>query len=136
MNPNSAGPEANMELPKPVTTPEKKSGEPKVEVASPAGVEKGGANQAAQAAPLMPTQDAASMALPSSATSATQAPAVPLTANIPAEDVDLIEKEWVNRAKDIVERTKNDPYVQNKEVNKLKAEYTEKRINKKLKLAD
>lgn len=53
-----------------------------------------------------------------------------------ADDVDLIEKEWVVRAKDIVERTKNDPHLQNKEMHKFKAEYIKKRYNKELKLGD
>jgi hypothetical protein len=60
------------------------------------------------------------------------------TNNAPAfaDDVDLIEKEWVVRAKDIVERTKNDPHLQNKEMNKFKAEYVKKRYNKELKLGE
>lgn len=53
-----------------------------------------------------------------------------------ADDVDLIEKEWVARAKDIVERTKNDPHLQNKEINKFKAEYIKKRYNKEVKVSD
>ena len=53
-----------------------------------------------------------------------------------ADDADLIEKEWVNKAKEIVEKTKADPYQQNKEVNKVKADYLKKRYNKELKLAE
>jgi hypothetical protein len=34
------------------------------------------------------------------------------TNDLPARDTDLIEKEWVIKAKAIVERTKNDPYEQ------------------------
>lgn len=47
-----------------------------------------------------------------------------------ADDTDLIEKEWVDKAKQIVEQTKNDPYVQNQEMNKLKTDYIKKRYNK------
>lgn len=40
-----------------------------------------------------------------------------------AEDADLIEKEWVTRAKLIVSKTKDDPREQNKEISKFKADY-------------
>ena len=50
-----------------------------------------------------------------------------------ADDTDLIEKEWVLKAKEIVNRTKDDPYVQNKEVNRMKADYMKKRYNKEIK---
>ena|SRR3990167_2179931 len=52
-----------------------------------------------------------------------------------ADDVDLIEKEWVEKAKSIVNSTKNDPYVQNNELNKVKAEYLKARFNKEVKIA-
>lgn len=55
---------------------------------------------------------------------------------LPAEDGDLIEKAWVQKAKDIVERTKNDPYNQNREINKVKKEYIQKRYQKDVKLSD
>ncbi len=51
-----------------------------------------------------------------------------------ADDVDLIEKEWVERAKAIVAQTKNDPYVQNREMNKVKADYMMKRYHKEIKV--
>jgi len=53
-----------------------------------------------------------------------------------ADDTDLIEKEWVNKAKAIVERTKNDPHTQNKEMTKIKADYLKKRYNKDIKLPE
>ena len=52
------------------------------------------------------------------------------TAHLVAEDADLIEKEWVQKAKDIVAQTHGDPYRQNKEINKIKADYIKKRYNK------
>lgn len=55
---------------------------------------------------------------------------------VAAEHSDLIEKEWVSKAKEIVERTKSDPYIQNKEMSKVKAEYIKRRYNKDLKLSD
>lgn len=56
------------------------------------------------------------------------------TSHLIADDVDLIEKEWVNKAKEIVERTKSDPYIQNKQMNQVKADYLKKRYNKDLKI--
>jgi hypothetical protein len=51
-----------------------------------------------------------------------------------AEDVDLIEKEWVEKAKHIVAQTKNDPREQNLEMSKLKADYMKKRYDKDLEI--
>lgn len=53
-----------------------------------------------------------------------------------ADDTDLIEKEWVIRAKAVVEQTKTDPYLQNRELNKVKAEYIKKRYNKDVKVSE
>jgi hypothetical protein len=53
-----------------------------------------------------------------------------------ADDADLIEKEWVLKAKQIVEETKNDPYAQNQEMNRMKADYIKKRYNKEVKLEE
>ncbi|MDQ5913977.1 MAG: hypothetical protein QG623_596 [Patescibacteria group bacterium] len=51
-----------------------------------------------------------------------------------AEDKDDIEKEWVNKAKKIVEQTKTDPYLQERAVSRLQADYMKKRFNKDVKL--
>lgn len=63
-----------------------------------------------------------------------QAPAKPTTANIPvpdeAADSDLIEKEWVERAKQIVEHTKSDPHEQQRAITQMKADYLKKRYDK------
>lgn len=53
-----------------------------------------------------------------------------------ADDSDLIEKEWVVRAKSLVNQTKDNPYIQNKEINKVKAEYIKKRYNKDIKVSE
>lgn len=53
-----------------------------------------------------------------------------------ADDADLIEKEWVMKAKAIVAQTAHDPNVQSKEVGKVKAEYLKKRYNKQLKIEE
>lgn len=51
-----------------------------------------------------------------------------------ADDTDLIEKEWVEKAKALVNKTKNDPYTQNKEISKFKASYIKRRYNKDIQL--
>lgn len=53
-----------------------------------------------------------------------------------ADDADLIEKEWVQKAKDIIAETQNDPHLQSKELNIFKADYMQKRYNKVLKLSE
>ncbi len=53
-----------------------------------------------------------------------------------ADDTDLIEKEWVSKAKQIVEQTKADPHVQNNEMNKVRVDYLKKRYNKEVKLIE
>ncbi len=52
-----------------------------------------------------------------------------------ADDADVIEKEWVSRAKAIVNNTRDNPSAQSKELGKFKAEYIKKRFNKDIKTA-
>jgi hypothetical protein len=49
-----------------------------------------------------------------------------------AKDDDLIEKEWVDRAKRIVAETKSDPHQQEEEVNRLQVDYMKKRFGREL----
>ncbi len=60
----------------------------------------------------------------------------PKTAKLPAADSDLIEKQWVDKAKEIVAETKSDPYKQKHEMSKAKADYVQKRFKKTLKTDD
>ncbi len=64
------------------------------------------------------------------------APMSSLTGQLIADDADLIEKEWVLKAKAIVMHTKDDPHKQNIEMNKVKADYLKKRYNKDLKTSE
>lgn len=50
------------------------------------------------------------------------------------DDGDLIEKEWVNKAKQIVDHNRNDPYKQSEELTVFRADYMKKRYNKNIKL--
>lgn len=43
---------------------------------------------------------------------------------------DVIERQWVDKAKAIVAQTKDDPHVQNSQMSQVKAEYIQKRFNK------
>lgn len=51
-----------------------------------------------------------------------------------AEDSDLIEKEWVIKAKHIVDQTKDNPRLQNQQITRLKADYMKRRYSKDLKV--
>lgn len=82
-----------------------------------------------QAQSTIPPLDPTQLGNSATASSTTSMPAI-------ADDNDLIEKEWVVKAKEIVEKTKADPHEQNKEMNKVRADYLKKRYNKDLKLSE
>ncbi len=64
-----------------------------------------------------------------SGASATDAPLV-------ANDDDLIEKEWVDKAKKIITETRDDPHRREREVGKLQVDYLKKRYGKDLGASD
>jgi len=84
----------------------------------------------------------ASDAAASASTAATVAqPAAPVQAPIDpvappsstplvAADEDLIEKEWVDKAKEIIQQTKDDPHARTAKVNELQRDYLQKRYGK------
>lgn len=81
-------------------------------------------NLGAQAAPPVPQV-------------APQAPPVPITPDsaglntpIVAADEDLIEKEWVDKAKEIIQQTAGDPHARTEKVNELQRSYLQKRYGK------
>ena len=49
-----------------------------------------------------------------------------------ASDSNVIEKEWITKAKSIVSKTADDPYQQQHQVSKLMAEYILKRYGRKI----
>ena len=51
-----------------------------------------------------------------------------------AGDDDLIEKEWVEKAKRVIAETKHDPHMQEQAVSRLQADYLQKRYNKTVKI--
>jgi hypothetical protein len=44
-----------------------------------------------------------------------------------------IDEEWVNKAREVVERTHTDPYVQSRELGRVKAQYIKAKYNKNIK---
>ena len=75
--------------------------------------------------PAAPARDDSQMAVSS-----------PKTAKLPAADGNLIEKQWVTKAKEIVAETKSDPYKQKNEISKAKADYIQKRFKKTIRTDD
>jgi len=54
-----------------------------------------------------------------------------------AEDQDTsFDEEWVAKAHQVISRTHNDPYMQSKELSKLKAQYIKARYNKDIKVSE
>lgn len=49
-----------------------------------------------------------------------------------AADDDLIEKEWVDKAKRIIAETRDDPYKREQEVSRLQADYLRKRYGREI----
>ena len=52
-----------------------------------------------------------------------------------ADDVDVLEKEWVNKAKVIVDQTRQDPYEQERQAIRLQASYLKKRYGKEIRMS-
>ncbi|HTH71806.1 MAG TPA: hypothetical protein VL737_00390 [Candidatus Pristimantibacillus sp.] len=60
----------------------------------------------------------------------------PMTQSAPAGSDDDIDREWVDRAREIVEKTKGDPFAQSQELSKFKAEYLKNRHNRDTKAGE
>ena len=97
-----------------------------------ASPEQGGSQPPAAPVAVIPQPAAAA---PTSASDDTQG-AAPKPQAVPLDDnaADDLDKEWVNKAKMIVEKTKDDPYVQSNEISKAKADYLKIRYNKHIKV--
>ncbi len=102
------------------------------------GIEKGAERKEQAAEAGAHAADAATFAAPASVpvqpavvpqpdptqdTSATNSPLV-------AADEDLIEKEWVDKAKEIIQHTKDDPHTRTQKVNELQRDYLQKRYGR------
>jgi hypothetical protein len=96
-------------------------------------------NQGSYAAPpaaSTPIQDSSSLPTLGQLPAPNPAANPVLDTGLIADEADLIEKEWVDKAKAIVANTKDDPHLQNKEMSKVKAQYLKTRYNKDLKLSE
>jgi hypothetical protein len=60
------------------------------------------------------------------------APPTPVASSTPAiaEDVDVIEKEWVDKAREVVEKTAGDPHAEEEGIEDLQIDYMKKRYGK------
>lgn len=120
--PPSAGAEGMPALPALDTRLEK--GQVRVEQAAEAGARVSDATATAMATaaavPVVPPVPVAPTPPPASGS------ATPLV----AADEDLIEKEWVDKAKEILEQTKDDPHARTQKVNELQRDYLQKRYGK------
>jgi hypothetical protein len=96
-----------------------------------AGGQPGQMPQIGQAPPTSPAQPGAQMSAPApqiDVDGTTQAVNAPVL-----DDGDLIEKEWVNKAKQIVEKNRNDPHKQSEQLTAFRADYMKKHFNKDIK---
>ena len=89
------------------------------------------AAQAGAAMPVIPMPIQPQLPVAPQGSAVPHSPTASLQAS---DDNDLIEKEWVNKAKQIVERTRDDPYKQSEALTVVKVDYMKKRYNKTLKL--
>jgi hypothetical protein len=137
MNPSSG---ESLNLPPPVTEqqplpqPGHEAGPPAPETGSRGAEKAAGTAQPAAAmpaAPAMPISPLSPPAGPQTGVTGTTNIAVPIT----ADDTDLIEKEWVTKAKQIVERNRDDPHKQSEELTVFRADYLQKRYNKTIKVS-
>jgi hypothetical protein len=55
-----------------------------------------------------------------------------------ADDTDdaALDEEWITKAKQIVERTRDDPYVQSNELSKFRSDYLQTRHHRTIKVAE
>lgn len=93
----------------------------------------------AQAASAVAQASTPAVVIPIIPQQVTATPATDLTqsTNPPiADDVDVIEKEWVEKAKDIVAKTRSDPHMQTVQLTTFRHDYMKKRYGKEIKLPE
>lgn len=73
---------------------------------------------------------AATIATPAAPVQVPQAPPATTGTPLVAADEDLIEKEWVDKAKEIIDQTRDDPHARTQKVNELQRDYLQKRYGK------
>lgn len=88
-----------------------------------------GAAAAQPAIPLPPIDDNSGTSTQSDVSSTSKSSTKKLI-----KDDDLIEKEWVDRAKRIVEQTRDDPHEQSDQLNGVKVDYMKQHYDKTIKV--
>ena len=145
MEPNAptpgGGPEAGPSLPSPESTPvqPEQGGVEVAPVPAAPEVDRAGGESANQNQTMVPVAVPQPIAPPAHkpvTTDDDQKSSQPIDTPELADDVDVIEKEWVDKAKEIVEQTKDDPHKQNHNVSVLKADYMKKRYGKDIKIPE
>lgn len=129
MSPNRGEhiPSGSYESPDPL--PERPLDDSERATESPAAAERP-ANRPATPVPAQPTSQTSATQIIQ--TDDTVQPDNDLTAATTA-DSDRIEKQWIDRVKNVVRDTKDDPHKQKQEMSRVKAEYIKKRFNKTIK---
>lgn len=119
--------------PQPPTTPEQPSPNPGEQL-QPATEQTGSAVPSppapAQPAPAQPTQPAAQTAAPQPVPAKLSGPSQAPTT---ADDVDVIEKEWVDAAEKVAEENAEDPHNEEEGFEDLQVNYLKKRYGKDIK---
>lgn len=83
-----------------------------------------------------PSTDAGAIPVQSAADPANGTQAAADDTPMDADDVDLIEKVWVEKAKSIVKDTQGNPHVQNEQMSKIKSSYMKKRYDRDVKVSE
>lgn len=133
MNPNREGTSHSLELPAQPPSPEDEAKHEQAVEAPPARPEQVGKQPKQPALPTAPDD------IPTADQSVIAAPPQDVTTPIPTDskaataDTERIEREWVDKVKNIVAHTQDDPHLQKEQMSKVKAEYIQKRFNKTIK---
>lgn len=129
----SRGGAPNFELPPMPPSPEGEGKQEQAAEAPPAQPETVGKQAPKPALPVIP-DDSPVVDQPVTALPSQDLPAPVMTdPKSIADDTERIEQEWVDKAKNIIARTQDDPYLQKDQMSKFKAEYIQKRFNKTIK---
>jgi hypothetical protein len=71
--------------------------------------------------------------MPTGAATSSAPSAMPASIGLTADDVDVIEKEWVEVAEQVVHDTADDPHAQEEAVENLQVDYMKKRYGRDIK---